>query len=178
MTAAGPQWVDGTQIHSFPPVDAPDARVLILGSMPGVASLRLQQYYGHPRNAFWPIVGAIAGFDPALPYAERIAALRRARIALWDVLAACVRPGSLDAAIDPTSVLPNDIGGWLARHRQVERILFNGATSEQMFQRHVLPTLAAGACPALHRLPSTSPAHAGRSLADKQAVWAEALRLA
>lgn len=163
------------RVLGFPPVDAPDARVLILGSMPGVASLQLQQYYGHPRNAFWPIVGAIAGFDPALPYAERMAALRRAGVALWDVLAACHRPGSLDAAIDPASVVPNDIGAWLGRHPGVGRILFNGATAQQMFHRHVLPGLPSGRCPELRRLPSTSPAHAGLSLVEKRAAWAAGL---
>jgi hypoxanthine-DNA glycosylase len=149
------------------------ARVLILGSMPGVASLDAAQYYAHPRNAFWPIVGDCAGFDPALPYERRLAALVDAGIALWDVIGACRRPGSLDAAIDPGSIEPNDVASLLADHAGIAAILTNGGTATRLYRRH----LAAGLPPTIIHagLPSTSPAHAGLPFAAKRAAWQAAL---
>ncbi|HPV23953.1 MAG TPA: DNA-deoxyinosine glycosylase, partial [Casimicrobium sp.] len=96
------------RITSFPPLIAPNATRLILGSMPGVASLAAAQYYAHPQNAFWRIMGAVAGFDAALSFDERVAELARAGVALWDVLAACERSGSLDSAIARKSEVAND----------------------------------------------------------------------
>lgn len=150
----------------------PDARVLILGSMPGQASLAAGQYYAHPRNAFWPILAAYCGVPADAPYAERVAALSRSRIALWDVLQSCTRPGSLDSAIsDPE---PNDFAGLFRRCPQVDTILFNGGAAAALFARHVLPGLAN---PPAQRiiLPSTSPAHAAKSLVAKQVAWHAAL---
>jgi hypoxanthine-DNA glycosylase len=157
-------------IRSFPPVADNTARVLVLGSMPGVESMRAGQYYAHPRNAFWRIMGDLVGASPALPYAARLRRLRQAGIALWDVLAACAREGSLDAAIEPQSIIANDLVSFLAQHRRITHVYFNGAAAEKCFRRHVLPALEAGGLQLL-RLPSTSPAHAARAYAEKLSAW-------
>ncbi len=165
-----------TRVFSFPPVSAPDATVLILGSMPGKRSLAENQYYAHPQNTFWRIVGTVFDFDPALPYAQRCDALRAAGVALWDVLGECERPGSLDSNIVEETIAPNDFAGFLATHPHIGAICFNGAKAEQSFLRHVLPGLndTQRAIPR-HRLPSTSPAHAGMRFEEKLASWREAL---
>mgnify|MGYP001255453730 FL=1 len=165
------------RITSFPPLIAPDATRLILGSMPGVASLTAGQYYAHPQNAFWRIMGAVARFDATLPYEERVAALRKAGVALWDVLAACERAGSLDSAIARSSEEANDLAGLLSLQPQIKRIYFNGATAEATFRRHC-KALAARNDLCFTRLPSTSPAHASLRFEEKCAVWREALALA
>lgn len=167
-------------LHSFPPLARPDARILILGSMPGVASLDAGQYYAHPRNAFWPIMATLTGCAATQPYAQRTHALLDAGIAVWDVLAACERAGSLDTAIAPASMQANDFAGFFRAHPQIRHVFFNGGLAEQSFRRLVLkPMQTAAAEPPFTchflRLPSTSPAHAGRSLAEKQRVWIEAL---
>lgn len=146
------------------------ARVLILGSMPGEASLNATEYYAHPRNAFWPIMGELVGARPELPYGERLERLKAAGIALWDVIASCERPGSLDARIAPASVQANDFGGFFSVYRSIKRVYFNGSAAEAAFRRHVLPRLG-GMALQYARLPSTSPAHAARSFADKLAAW-------
>ena len=161
--------------RSFPPIAAPDARVLILGSMPGVASLAAGRYYAHPRNAFWPIIGNIVGIPESADYATRIEALLGAGIALWDVLHSCRRRGSLDSAIEGDSMVVNDLPGFLAWHPQVTRICFNGATAEAYFRRHVPLAALPGRAPEIIRLPSTSPAHAGMTFAAKLAAWQAAL---
>ncbi|MBP6529238.1 MAG: DNA-deoxyinosine glycosylase [Burkholderiales bacterium] len=165
------------RVTSFPPLIAPDATRLILGSMPGVASLTAGQYYAHPQNAFWRIMSAIGRFDATLPYEERVAALRAAGVALWDVLAACERSGSLDSAIARSSEQANDLAGLLSLHPQIKRIYFNGATAESTFRRHC-KALAARTDLCFTRLPSTSPAHASLRFEEKCAVWREALALA
>ena len=160
------------RVFSFPPLSAADAKVLILGSMPGTASLNAGQYYAYPRNAFWRIIDSLFGVAADSPYAERCAQLVRHRVAVWDVLKACTRSGSLDAAIDHRSVEPNDLAGLLAGHPQIEVIFFNGATAQRLFERHVLPILPdSQAAIVRHRLPSTSPAHASLGFEQKLTAW-------
>lgn len=165
-------------VRCFPPIVDGAARVLILGSMPGALSLYAQQYYAHPRNAFWPIMGALFDAGPELAYAERTRRLLRAGVALWDVLASCARAGSLDTSIDEASIVANDFAAFLPAHPRLTHVFFNGSKAEQAFRRYVRPRLADTAL-RFQRLPSTSPAHAGRSLAEKLAAWrvvAEAAR--
>lgn len=158
-------------LRAFPPVAADDAHTLVLGSMPGEASLRAGQYYAHPRNAFWFIMAGLTGVPADAPYAARLAGLRRAGIALWDVLHACEREGSLDAAIVDATSVPNDFERFFRAHPGIRRVLFNGAKAEQCFRRQVLGRQAVPDGLQLERLPSTSPAHAGMSLPAKIAAW-------
>jgi hypoxanthine-DNA glycosylase len=151
-------------------------RILILGSMPGVASLDAQQYYAHPRNQFWPIMGRICGAGVELPYPQRLQALREHGLGLWDVLHSCVRGGSLDAAIEHHSATPNDLLP-LLRTGRVMRLCCNGGTAHALLLRHFGQRLAAE-LPQLdiRRLPSTSPANASWTYARKLSAWSEALR--
>lgn len=165
------------QVQGFPPVAAADARILILGSMPGIASLKQTRYYAHPRNAFWPIAAQVLGFDPAAGYPHRLQALQHARIALWDVLQTCERPGSLDAAIRPDTLVPNDFAAFLQAHPRLIRICFNGAKAATLYRRHVLPRLTSAHSLQYLDLPSTSPAHAAAKFDQKLAAWRDALIL-
>jgi TDG/mug DNA glycosylase family protein len=160
---AGPPRVEG-----FPPVAREDAEILVLGTMPGPASLARGEYYGHPRNAFWPIIAMLFDLPLDAPYGQRLAALTARRIALWDVLAACTREGAADAAIrDPAA---NDFASFFVAHRRIRRLCFNGGGAARLFARHVdralLPTGIE-----FRQLPSTSPAFAVMAFADKLAGW-------
>ena len=161
-------------LRGLAPALRDDARVLVLGSMPGEASLRLQQYYGHPRNRFWLLMAELCGIDAALPYPQRIASLNAAGVALWDVLAACVRRGSLDSAIERDTEVANPIAALCANLPQLRAIALNGGKAAQAFSRHVEPQLDAATLLRLtiHRLPSTSPGNASYALPQLQAAWA------
>ena len=162
------------RIHSFAPISGEDARILILGSMPGKASLQAGQYYAHPRNAFWAIIEAVYGIDRNLAYAERCARLVAQRVAVWDVLKTCTRSSSLDSDIDATSIVINDFPAFLVRHPGIGRIYFNGAMAEKTFLRHVQPILTQPFTGlAKQRLPSTSPANASYSFERKLSSWKE-----
>jgi hypoxanthine-DNA glycosylase len=143
-------------LEGFPPVVDDDARLLILGSFPSVQSLAARQYYGNPRNAFWPITGALFGFHADAPYETRLAALQSHGVALWDVLRKCHRVGSSDAKFDLKSLVANDFGQLFAAYPSIERVCFNGRTAERFFQRLVI----ADAPVSYRLLPSTSPARA------------------
>jgi double-stranded uracil-DNA glycosylase len=167
------------RVQCFPPIEDAKARILILGSMPGDASLAATQYYAHAQNLFWHILGEVTGAGSALPYQARARALRNCGIALWDVLASCVREGSLDSAIDDASISANDFVAFYRAHPRIAHVFFNGAKAEACYRRHVLPLLAEEPVSrSYHRLPSTSPANASMSRAYKRRVWKRALRLA
>ena len=154
------------------PVFDARAQLLVLGSFPGAASLQAAQYYAHPRNAFWPVMAALTDeADLATrPYAERLPALRRHRIALWDAVAACRREGSLDTAIEAAE--PSDLRELVARLPELRAIACNGTLAH----KQTLLALGDTSLPVL-RLPSTSPALAGLSLATKIDVWCAAVQL-
>jgi double-stranded uracil-DNA glycosylase len=157
-----------TGLTGLPPVVDGGTRVLVLGSMPGELSLRLQQYYAHPRNVFWRIMSELVGFD-ARDYEQRLAALRTGGIGLWDVLRTCDRAGSLDAAIVEGSMEPNDFDAMFARFPGISRVFFNGGKAEQVFRRMVLPGLAVQR--EFRRLPSTSSTNARCTLEGKLQAW-------
>ena len=161
-------------IRSFSPVADQAARILVLGSMPGVRSLETNQYYAHPRNAFWRIMGTILNFSVEVPYQIRIETLLSVHIALWDVLHACVRAGSLDGAIEKGSRVPNDFPSFFKSHPDIELVCFNGAEAEKSFNTYALPKLDIGGITYI-RLPSSSPAHAV-SFEQKVGAWRAALR--
>ncbi|MDR2872422.1 MAG: DNA-deoxyinosine glycosylase [Xanthomonadaceae bacterium] len=156
------------------PQIADDCRIVILGSMPGEASLQAGQYYAHPRNRFWPLLGRLYGFDPALPYDERVCMLWAAGIGLWDVLDQCERQGSLDSAIKRDSEVANPLPARLCALTGLRLIVLNGGKAAQAFRRHV--ALDAGMRLLLDRidclsLPSTSPANASFDMARLFAAW-------
>ncbi len=167
------------RLQSFAPVARTDARLLILGSMPGVESLRRQQYYAHPRNAFWFIMGELFGAAPELAYAERLQRLTDEGVALWDVLKHCQRAGSLDSNIK--EAVANDFDGFFAAHPGIEKICFNGRKAFELFRtrvlRHDRRLQRRFDDKRLIRLPSTSPAMASLSREQKAVVWAKHLDL-
>lgn len=161
---------DLDRLTGLAPVFDARVRVLVLGSFPGVASLQAAQYYAHPRNAFWPVMAALLDEAnlPARPYAQRLQVLLQHRVGVWDAVASCQRDGSLDTAI--VNAQPSDLPALLRRLPALRAIACNGALAH----KETLALLGDPGLPVL-RLPSTSPAHAGLSLADKLAAWREAL---
>ena len=165
-----------TNSYGFPAAAPPDAKLLILGSLPGRRSLEVQQYYAQPRNAFWPMMGDLFGFDPSVCYADRLRSLNSRGVALWDVCASARRVGSLDQRIVAASVCVNDLELFFKTHPKIALICFNGAKAASLYQCLVLPTLSIRAAAiASQRLPSTSPAHAALTFAQKQEKWRSAL---
>lgn len=160
-----------SRVASFPPLVGSAPRVLILGSMPGVKSLQAGQYYAHPQNGFWPILGTYCGFAADLPYEARCRALVGRGIAVWDVLQSCERKGSLDTAIVATTERPNDLAGFCASFPTLRGILCNGAKAAATLTRCRSSLSAALEVVAL---PSTSPAHT-LARAEKARRWHEAL---
>ncbi|MHA7833509.1 MAG: DNA-deoxyinosine glycosylase [Algiphilus sp.] len=171
-TAVSSSTPSAARLTSLAPVVPPQARLLVLGSMPGVASLQAQRYYAHARNLFWPMVERFLGIAVAQPYEERLAALQQHGIALWDVLAHCERRGSLDGAIVRASEVPNPIPDVIATQPTLDAVLLNGQRAATSFRRHlraqclaVRPTLR------IHVLPSTSPANQSIPLEARQQAW-------
>lgn len=162
-------------VTSFPPIAHASAKLLILGSMPGVASLKADQYYAHPRNAFWPIMNHLFHIDVDAPYEARVNALKKAQVAVWDVLQQCERRGSLDSAIKRGTRIANNFDAFLKQYPHISLIAFNGAEAENSFKKHALPELNSDELQ-LIRLPSTSPAHT-MPLAQKVAAWRAGLNV-
>lgn len=163
-----------SRVHGFPPVAEQSAHILILGSMPGRASLARQQYYAMPRNTFWRIMGDLfdAGLD--LPYQARLKTIAKNRVGLWDVLENCYRPGSLDSAIDMASAHPNNFEKFFLCHSKIRYVFFNGKKAANIYTRRVLPAIGDQFSYLTYQtLPSTSPAHASMSYADKLEKWSE-----
>jgi hypoxanthine-DNA glycosylase len=163
------------RIHSFEPIENRKAEILILGSMPGRVSLAASQYYAHPQNVFWRIMSELLHFDAMAPYSERIRALKSARIALWDVLQSCVREGSLDSMIERDTQIANDFRTFFRSHTRISHVFFNGAKAQACFKRHILESAETNSV-SYARLPSTSPAHASMSFAEKLSAWHATLR--
>jgi hypoxanthine-DNA glycosylase len=167
-----------TDQRSFPFVSGPEPLLLILGSFPGKKSLQEGQYYAHPRNAFWPIMGRLFGAGPELPYKDRLERLRFARVALWDVLLSCERTGSMDGAILADGAAPNDFQGFFRGHPTLLAIFFNGRKATELFERFILPGLDTGPRSLARKtLPSTSPAYASKNLDQKAKDWRVLLEL-
>ena len=153
--------------RAFAPFADDRTRILILGSLPGDASLKAAQYYAHPQNGFWRLIGGVIGRDiHPLPYADRVEALREAGVGLWDVIASAERPGSLDAAIRSPEAA--DLRGLVAGLPGLKAVAFNGATAAKG-GRKILTDIEGLT---LIDLPSSSPAHASRSLSEKAESWA------
>jgi hypoxanthine-DNA glycosylase len=143
--------------------------------MPSAASIAAGEYYAHRQNQFWRIAGELCGFAPDARYARRQAGLKAARIALWDVLESCVRPGSLDSAIVEESIRVNDFAAFLAEHPAIRRVCFNGRKAESAWRRRVAPTLPDRYPLEYRLLPSTSPAHAGMGYRAKLKIWGSSI---
>jgi hypoxanthine-DNA glycosylase len=160
-------------VVSFAPIASPSAQILILGTMPGMKSLQENQYYAHPRNAFWRIMADIYGFSADAPYESRVESLVAAGVAVWDVLQFCVRPGSLDSSIEKRSRVPNDFESFFRAHPNIRSVFFNGAAAEATFRDCGVRLLGVRDI-SFARLPSSSPAHAV-SYENKVRAWREAL---
>ena len=158
--------------EGFPPIAASDARILILGSLPGQRSIAEQQYYAHPQNVFWRIMEELFGINGG--YVDRCEQLVKKRIALWDVLQSSLRPGSMDANIRLDSARANDFETFLIAHSDIRLIAFNGRKAEALFGKFS-DVIAAGESIPRASLPSTSPAYAALPFSGKLARWRQAI---
>lgn len=168
-------WAQSDLARGFPPVVGGRPRVLILGSMPGQASLDAQQYYAHKRNAFWPIMSVLFDIDVQRSYSARVQSLIDNGVALWDVLESCTRPGSLDSAISEASAVVNNFSSLFVNFPGIELVAFNGQTAARYWQKYVEPRQSLPDNLVTAVLPSTSPAHASVTLTQKQQRWREVL---
>lgn len=159
-------------LKGFAPISDNRANILILGSMPSVKSLEQEQYYGHPRNAFWKVMATITGVSAEADYLQRSQAIKDHGIALWDVIGECIRPGSLDSDIDLNSIKANAILPFIEEHPCLEMIGLNGGTAYKLFKQHFLHTIPAHI--KIVKLPSTSPAYT-ISIEDKIKQWLDFL---
>jgi len=164
-------------LQGLAPLYQRNAKILILGSMPGQASLDSQQYYGHPRNQLWPLLAQLFGFDGNLDYASRCQQALLAQVALWDVIGYCQRAGSLDSAIVGHSIRFNPLDQFCRQLPDLQQIWLNGSKAAQSFRHYQRQQPAPWPASAIqvHELPSTSPAHASRTFAQKLQVWHQAL---
>lgn len=152
-------------VEGFAPIATPDSQGLILGTAPSCASLKQQQYYAHPRNAFWPILGSILGFDPQLNYPQRKTFLRQKRLALWDVLLSCERKMSADSSIQPIQF--NNFNQFFKTHPHLQAVFFNGQMAKKLFfKQPKIPKILVYSV-----LPSTSPANARLRFSEKLQAW-------
>lgn len=162
------------QIESFSYVVGDKPKALVLGSIPGIASLTAQQYYAHPRNAFWPIMAEYFSFPTDASYQKQINLLLENNTALWDVLRRCEREGSLDSAIKKDTIEPNDIPTLIKENKTIKAILLNGGKASAEFNRHFKKDQMMQRVK-VFSLPSTSPAYAAMSFDEKKSRWFAAL---
>ncbi len=156
----------------FEPIIGKQPRVLILGTMPSVQSINQAFYYAHPRNAFWPIMEKLL-HQPLSSEQQKRQAIQQSAIFLWDVLQACERQGSLDSAIKQEQA--NDFRWVFDTYPTIKTVVFNGQAAEKLFKRHVLKKQSLPAELSFFTLPSTSPANARLTFADKVLLWQEKL---
>jgi len=157
--------------QGLPAAARPDARVLVLGSMPGAVSLREARYYAHPRNRFWPLMQELCGVDPQAPYTLRMQMLMDAGVGLWDVIGRCRRRGSLDASIVRGSEVANPLPAFLQALPELRLVACNGTAAHRAFMRFITPELPETFAVPVLALPSTSPANAAASLQMLRQAW-------
>ncbi len=171
MTATGPADTIKEQL-CFPAAAPTDIRILILGSFPGKRSLEKRQYYAHPRNVFWRIMGEVFDFDYEIDYRKRIAMVNGYGVGIWDVLQSCQRYGSLDSKIETATIVTNDFTGFFDCHPQLRLLVFNGSRAEAEFRKRIVPTLGdIRKHLDMIRMPSTSPAMATMNYQEKYKAW-------
>ena len=161
----------------FPPIADDGAKVLVLGSLPSRKSIEASEYYAHPQNAFWRIMGELFGAGPEVSYEGRTESLKSNGIAVWDVLSSSVRPGSMDSDIEIATAKPNNFSSFFKSNADIGLVCFNGKKAARIFEDLILkrhPELQQGLT--LETLPSTSPAYASMSFEEKLAKWSIVLQ--